>query len=360
MPRPVRGSPWFARREEGGPFYAHWYDESERRTKRLSLGATDPVTASARFAAFLTRGPEFMGTPVSKVPTEAVIHAYMENHIRQKAVAVARAEVVARHLTAFFGGRPVSSIDIALCRGYAAHRRAGKIAGRKRLRPAEDGNALTNVQKYAASDATIRKELGLLRAAVNHAVQWRIITEAEKPQIELPPAAEPRPEWLTKEELQTLLGAAKRNWHLHSFIQLAYYTGARRNSIERLTSDQVNLNQGFIDLSLPGEPKTKKRKPVVPIFSEIKTTVETLVAVSEGGPLFGENRNFYMPFHRLAVRCGLERKAHPHVLRHSRATHLLMEGKSIYAVAKLLGDTVSTVERYYGKYATGSLEELLT
>jgi len=357
MPRPVRGTPWFARREDGGPFYAHWYDEKERRTKRISLGTADAAEAGARFAAFLTRGPEFMGAPSSKVSVEAVLHAYMDNHIRQNAVAVGRAEVMARHLEAFFGGRPISTVDILLCRGYAAHRRSGKIAGQRRR---EAG--ATSLHKYAASDATIRKELGLLQAAVNHAVRWRIITEAEKPQIELPAAAAPRPEWLTKDELKLLLDESKRNFHLHYFIQIAYYTAARRNSIERLRADQVNLEGGFIDLSQPGDKPTKKRKPTVPIFPEIRSTLQILVDVAEGGgPIFpGGGWDFYMPFHRLAVRCGLQTKAHPHVLRHSRATHLLMDGKSVYAVAKLLGDTVATVERYYGKYATGSLEELLT
>jgi penicillin-binding protein 1A len=38
----------------------------------------------------------------------------------------------------------------------------------------------------------------------------------------------------------------------------------------------------------------------------------------------------------------LKHKRNPHILRHSRATHLLMEGVSLWDVAKLLGDTVAT------------------
>jgi site-specific recombinase XerD len=45
------------------------------------------------------------------------------------------------------------------------------------------------------------------------------------------------------------------------------------------------------------------------------------------------------------------------MLRHSRATHMLMDGESIYKVAKLLGDTVSTVEKRYGHVSVEYLME---
>ncbi len=38
-------------------------------------------------------------------------------------------------------------------------------------------------------------------------------------------------------------------------------------------------------------------------------------------------------------------------MRHSRATHLLQAGVDIYTVARLLGDSVTTVERVYGHHS---------
>ena len=66
---------------------------------------------------------------------------------------------------------------------------------------------------------------------------------------------------------------------------------------------------------------------------------------SAGRLLFG-GHNFYPAFARLMVELRME--GHPHMLRHSRASHMLHDGEDIYKVARLLGDTVATVERVYG------------
>lgn len=49
----------------------------------------------------------------------------------------------------------------------------------------------------------------------------------------------------------------------------------------------------------------------------------------------------------------------PHVLRHSRATHLLQDGKNPWAVAQLLGDTLPTLLRVYGHACSNYLAETI-
>jgi integrase len=51
----------------------------------------------------------------------------------------------------------------------------------------------------------------------------------------------------------------------------------------------------------------------------------------------------------LGKRAGVSH-VHPHRFRDTFAVDLLLKGASVYDVAKLLGDTVETVEKYYAPY----------
>ena len=59
---------------------------------------------------------------------------------------------------------------------------------------------------------------------------------------------------------------------------------------------------------------------------------------------------------RLAARAGLERRVHPHALRHSLATALAHEGKPLPAITAQLGHSSTAVtDRYLAKIAPADL-----
>ncbi|WP_082312373.1 site-specific integrase [Chelatococcus sp. CO-6] len=158
--------------------------------------------------------------------------------------------------------------------------------------------------------------------------------------------------WLTHAELAMLRAAA--TGRLADFIEIAYYTASRKRAVETLQWSQVRLAEGKIHLAKVGERKTKKRRPIVPIDAELRPTLERLhqehVAEKRATDwVLGTPTSLYRPFVKLCASLGI--KASPHILRHTRATHLLMDGVSIYDVARLLGDTVPTVERVYGHHS---------
>lgn len=340
MPR-KRREPWIEA-HDNHTYYVHWYDENAGRTRRETLATTDREEARRRFASWLatgSRSSQSIGT--AGVTVHQALAWYVFQHVEPNTADPARQKHAIAHLRRFF--KPddlLANVDIAQSRAYAAARREGLIGGgAKRL-------------NKVGSDSTIRRELNVLIAAGAHALKWKRISADHLPQVELPSEQRgTQVEWLTKDQINKAL--KKAEGPLRDFILLAYYWAARRKSIERLTKPQVDLRQSTVDLHSPGARVTRKRRAKVPIYPEVRPTVERLMT-SEGHSLFPGTPSFYKPFRKLMKSLGIT--AHPHQLRHSRATHMLHDGEDIYKVARLLGDTVQTVEKVYAHSSPAHLQ----
>lgn len=335
MPRERREGPWHERRDNG-IFYAYWYDVRAKRVRSCSLHTSDPVEANVAFGQFLINGRVIYEAGTETVSVEGCLDFYLQDYVDHRCADPARQRHAAAHLKEFFRDTLVEDVDVAMCRKYAAARRRGDIGGGERRKTAE---------ARAGSDATIRRELNVLVAAANHAVKHKRLKADKLPIVELPQVVTAEVEWLTQEEVKALIEVTDGD--LRHFIRIAYMTAARRRAVQNLTAEQVDFRRGVINLAADGEVVTVKRKAVVPLYDEIRGDLEALVARAPRGRLFG-GADMYRPYREAAEGLGYHGRAHPHVLRHSRATHLLMRGVSIYDVAKLLGDSVQTVERRYG------------
>lgn len=302
---------------------------------RESLKTREQSVAYARFAEFLVGGAKSAGRPAG-LTVAVAIDDYVKEHVPSIA-APKEQKRIAGMLKAFFGKRLLKEIDIPASRGYCEHRRRNRIPTAKL--PEGAG------KDWKVSDTTLRRELNVLIAVANHAIKWKRMTPTDMPSIELPTPDKPKAiKWLTKAQVRLLFNACKGD--VRDFCMIAYYTGARRRSIENLTRFQIDLKAGTINLLGRNDRVTKKRKPMVPIYPEIRPILERLMAASKDERLFSRS-GFYLRLRAAAVDVGIPGVVHPHMLRHSRATHMLMDGESLYKVARLLGDNPSTVERVY-------------
>jgi integrase len=360
MPRQRRDIPWVDQR--GDAWYVFWYNADKQRTERLSLRTTDRVEAQKRYAAFLTEGPAIFGTDNGRRPLGLTVGQalddYWREHVSKNVIAKSRIEVIIRHLKAWFKSTSLSDVDIKLCEGYQEARRMGAIGGGKQRKNGE------------GCDATIRRELTALGAAANHAAKHRRIGPTANPPTPMPsivaPSVEPmqpitEDEWLTREELKRALDTA--TGELRDFMVLTYDSASRRDAIERMTRFQVDLRNGRVNLRHPQEDanqrRSKKRRPIVPIGPDARAVYERLLATTPNEMLWGRRLWAYRPFRTHMTRIGLGHKSNPHILRHSRATHLLHAGVGVWDVAKLLGDTVQTVEKVYGHHCPDHLAAVL-
>jgi len=279
------------------------------------------------------------------VTVSSALRKYWKEHVSFKVVAKTRIDYAIRELDDFFGERAIADIDVRACREYHIHRSSEDV-----------------------SDSTVRYELGILQAAANHCVKWRHLTKADLPSIELPAGAPPRAIWLYKDELQKLASVA--TGRALNFILLAYYTAGRKTSVENLERYQVTFDpKPRINLAKRGEVKTAKRRPIVPIDPAVVDRLKELLESHTSKYILGSNDDIRLEFTKAAKEAGLldlpERglreagRLTPHVLRHSRATHLLQDKVNPFAVANLLGDNLQTVLRVYGHACPDYLEEAM-
>lgn len=355
MPRPKSTVPWIDWR--GGVAYASWYNGQRRRTERFSLRTRDPEEATARFAAFLTQGKDLYGAAKHTGLTWGqAFDDYIAEHVRVNVVDSVRAEDAIRNLRLFFDHRLVTDTDVPMVREYTAKRMTGEVSLRtKKGKP------------RPASAGTVKRELGTLLAAANHEVKWKRLKRDDVPVVEKPKTKRSKGLWLFHDELQALRAAADQK--TRDFIDLCYFTAARRRSIETLTWFQVDLARGRINLAKSTDPETKKRKPIVPIGPEMSALLTRLSEARSNEYVLGSSASMWSGFKTARRLANLRRlpakdmrpegSLSPHVLRHSRATHLLNQGVHPKAVADLLGDDVMTVLRVYGHACPDYLESAL-
>lgn len=270
---------------------------------------------------------------------------YFKEHVRKKAVAWVRTEYAIAALNKHFAGVPIRDVNIPACHDYLDVR--------------------------GVADATVRRELGVLQAAANHAVKWRRLTAADLPSIELPSETECTATWLFRDELASLLDVAEEtDSKVFRFLQISYHTASRRAAIERLEWSQVDEKARRISLAKPGETRTKKRRPVVAISENMAAELASMRKSAENQWVLGSPASVYRSFRDVAEKAGLLHLPNrelreaavlsPHALRHSRATHLLQDGKPPYGVAALLGDTLPTVLRVYAHACPDYLREIVS
>lgn len=358
MPKKRREIPWLQVRNE--TYYVFWYCTKAGRTKRLSLGvaATETLEAQKRFAAFLSEGHAAFTSGPARLTVRQACADYMREHVAQMVVDKKRAQTTVDHLIAWFKDDAISDIDIPACRAYADARRTGVIGGGKRRKTKE------------AADSTIRRELISLGTVANHAAKWKRIGPKANPPTPMPSIDLPQlsndqritsDSWLTKAELARAIETAPAK--LRDFMVIAYDCAGRRRSVERLTKFQVDLARSQVNLTSPtetaNERRSKKRRPITPITARARPVYERLMTATSTEFLFGAPSDMYFAFRRHMESIGLGHKRNPHILRHSRASHLLQDGVTLFAVAKLLGDTVATTERVYGHHSVEYVDDAI-
>jgi len=178
--------------------------------------------------------------------------------------------------------------------------------------------------------------------------------------IRAPRAARPLPKALSVEAAQLLLDEAPATPALMrdaAMFELLYSSGLRRAELIALNLDdgRLDLRQG--EVTVTGKGARTRTVPVgakacealkrwIDARQQIAASGERALFVGSRGKRIGTS----LVGARLAawaLRRGLAQRVHPHMLRHSFATHLLQSSQDLRAVQELLGhSSISTTQVY--------------
>lgn len=153
---------------------------------------------------------------------------------------------VADVLTAYAIEHAPSTADPARV-GYAIDALMG-FWGEKTVAEVKKNNCRKYAEERGVADGTIRRELGVLRAALDYCEHEEYLLKA--PVVHLPNKPSGRDRWLTREEVAKLLRVARKNpetRHIAKFILVAVYTGTRKSAILNLGWEKSDF-AGHIDI----------------------------------------------------------------------------------------------------------------
>ncbi len=234
-------------------------------------------------------------------------------------------------------------------------------------------DSLTSVDKHVLRDylqhlmeqgtvkASIARKLSAIRSFYRYLLREHMIAASPVAETSSPKLDKRLPSFLTTDEVTRLLESPDlslpKGRRDRAILELLYAAGLRVSELARLNIEQVNLSTREIRvwgkgakerMVLMGEPAAdalsaylKQGRPE--LAGEKKTGAVFLNR--DGGRL--TERSVQYILQEYASRAGIGKRVHPHMLRHTFATHMLDGGADLRVVQHLLGHAdLSTTQIY--------------
>lgn len=205
---------------------------------------------------------------------------------------------------------------------------------------------------------SLQRELSAIRSFFNYLLREHVV--GSNPALDIPaPKAEKRlPRALDVDQtahLMTISGEGHLALRDKAIMEMIYSSGLRLAELVSLDTDSIDHNDATVRITGKGG-KTR----VVPVGRAALTAVaawlkirgqlapleEKAMFVSRSGSRISP-RSVQQRMRQWAQRQGLESSVHPHMLRHSFASHILESSGDLRAVQELLGHAdIATTQIY--------------
>lgn len=178
-------------------------------------------------------------------------------------------------------------------------------------------------------DSTINRYLTILKTVYNKAIEWGNAKENPFNKVKHYKENNARVRYLEKEEIGRLLDACPQ--YVRQIVMVAINTGMRKNEIFSLKWSDIDFRNDLIYIH---KTKNNERK-IIPMNLPLKRTLINMREHSKEDELFPVKR-IEKPFSK-ALKCATITNCRFHDLRHTFASHLVMNGVDLMTVKELLG-----------------------
>jgi integrase/recombinase XerD len=220
---------------------------------------------------------------------------------------------------------------------------------------------LAEMRAAGLAPSTAARRVAAVRSFFRHQMLLNLRQDNPAAALQLPRRARTLPRTLSPSEAERLIDAASgttpRAMRDRALVELMYGAGLRVSEATGLHRRSVDLDDRIVRALGKG---SKER--IVPLGRPAVEALRRYIAMgrphldrrtrpelflnARGGPL--TRAGAFLILRRLAEKAGLDPlRVHPHLLRHSFATHLLEGGADLRSVQEMLGHAdLSTTELY--------------
>lgn len=206
--------------------------------------------------------------------------------------------------------------------------------------------------------SSLRRKISSTRSFYRFLIREELIDRDPTTDLTFPKNEKKLPQVLTVEEIEKLINVIPKNSlkgkRDKAIIELLYSSGLRVSEIINLKIKDLDFNNNYLKCFGKG---SKER--IVPFGELAKNYIfdylnereknniksEYLFTTKKGEKLLRQEINNFLRVY--SKKAKLKKKVHPHMLRHSFATHLLERGADLRSVQELLGHVdISTTQIY--------------
>lgn len=237
-----------------------------------------------------------------------------------------------------------------------------KMSNWNEVRRANIIGFLAQLKEQGKSSKTIARHIASIRSFHQFLLRDKQTDQDPTVHIDSPQPERTLPKVLTMEEVGAFMDSPKGTDAFglrdQAMLELMYATGMRVSELINLEITDVHSSMGFVRCVGKGN-----KERIIPIGKTALNAID--VYLTKGRPKLARKKNktdalflnhhgnglsrqgFWKILKRLAQEANIQKELTPHTLRHSFATHLVMNGADLRSVQEMLGHAdISTTQIY--------------